>query len=171
MSESVAEAAAMLAIGRRLLEDEGVFLDERRWEEWLDLYAHDCEYWVPAWTASGRLAQSPQAEVSHIFYSDRSALWDRIVRFTSGTSPASRPLPRTAHLLSAVHLLDHGADEMRLRSTWATHVYFPYRRESHTFFGPAEGTLIRHDGRWLIGRKKVVLLNEYIPTMLDIYCL
>lgn len=171
IAEPQADPEALLYAGRNVLEEEGIFLDERRWDEWVNLYAHDCEYWVPAWTAAGRLAESPDTEVSHIYYSDRNALRDRIVRFTSGTSPASRPLPRTAHMLSGVRLIDHKPGEMRLRATWATHVYFPYRRESHAFFGTLEATLVRQGGRWLIRRKKVVLLNDYIPTMLDIYCL
>lgn len=170
-STAPTEDDALLRAGRAVLEDEGLLLDERRWDEWIALYAHDCEYWVPAWAGSGRLATSPEAEVSHIYYTDRSALQDRIVRFTSGTSPASRPLPRTAHLVNGVRLLEGSADEMRVRATWATHVYFPYRRESHAFFGISETTLARRDAQWFIQRKKVVLLNDYIPTMLDIYCL
>jgi 3-phenylpropionate/cinnamic acid dioxygenase small subunit len=42
-------------------------------------------------------------------------------------------------------------------------------------FGRYEYRLRRHDegGReyWLIARKKVLLLNDHIPTMIDFYCL
>ena len=31
--------------------------------------------------------------------------------------------------------------------------------------------LIRKDGGWLIAKKKTILQNDYIPTMLDVYCI
>jgi len=30
---------------------------------------------------------------------------------------------------------------------------------------------VLRDGNWLIARKKTILQNDYIPTMLDVYCI
>ncbi len=161
-----------LAIGTELLEREAIFLDERRWDEWLALFAEDCHYWVPMWRADEKLTSDPQRELSHIFYGSRAGLEDRIVRIRSGRSVASTPLPRTTHILGNIRLRDApDAKAIRLRSSWVTHVFFTSSNTDHAFHGYSEHDLVLRGGTWLIGRKKVVLQNDYIPTMLDMYCL
>ena len=34
---------------------EARLLDDKQWEEWLQLYAPDVEYWMPAWDDDGTL--------------------------------------------------------------------------------------------------------------------
>ena len=166
-----AEPQALLAAGSELLQREAVYLDERRWDDWLGLFTENCEYWIPAWRADETLTENPQAELSHIYYASRAGLEDRVVRIRSNRSPASTPLARTAHVVGNVMLLAApAADRMRLRSTWVSHVFFVRARESHAFFGHSEHDLVLRDGRWLIARKKIVLQNDYIPTMIDFYC-
>lgn len=168
----MSEARALLAAGEELLQREGAYLDEQRWDEWIALFAPDCEYWVPTWTSDRTLATDPQREMSHIYYANRQGLEDRIVRIRSGSSPASTPMPRTAHLVTAVLALEAPTPErLKLRSTWSSHVFFPRRRTSHTFFGYAHYEIARCENDWLIQRKKVVLQNDYIPSMLDFYCI
>ena len=157
--------------GRDLILREAMYLDEQRWDEWLALYIEDCEYWMPAWKADGTPTTNPQAELSHIYYANRTGLEDRIVRIRSGKSPASTPMPRTVHILGTVLLLEApAADRLRLRSSWVCHVFFPRSHESHAFFGRSEHELVLRDGDWRIAKKKILLQNDYIPTMLDIYC-
>ncbi len=168
----MSEARALLAAGEEVLQREGIYLDEQRWDEWIALFAPDCEYWVPTWLSEDTLAADPQREMSHIYYANRQGLEDRIVRIRTGRSPASTPMPRTAHLVSAVLALEPPTpDLLRLRSTWSSHVFFPRARTSYTFFGHARYELARRESRWVIQRKKVVLQNDYIPTMLDVYCI
>ena len=78
----------LLDAGIDVLHREGVFLDEQRWDNWLALFAPDCEYWVPSWKNEEELTSNPQAELSHIFYANRAGLEDRIVRIRSRRSPA-----------------------------------------------------------------------------------
>ena len=162
--------AGSLAAAVELLHREARLLDEQRWDEWLALYVEDCEYWMPAWKADGTLTTNPQTELSHIYYADRRGLEDRVVRIRSGKSPASTPTPRTVHIVGSVLPLESSADRVRLSSTWVTHVYFPRSRESHAFFGRSEHELALREGDWRIARKKILLQNDYIPTMLDVYC-
>lgn len=169
---SGAEEAALLAPGIELLSREAVYLDEKRWDEWLALYAVDCEFWVPTWTAEGNLTTSPQTELSLIYYTARGALEDRIVRIRSGRSPAALPLPRTAHIVSNILPLEKPLrDRIRLRSTWACHTFFPLMDVHHTFFGRAEYDLARREETWVIQKKKTILENDRIPLPIDIYCL
>jgi 3-phenylpropionate/cinnamic acid dioxygenase small subunit len=165
------DAAALLAAGADVLEREAAALDERRWDDWLALFTEDCEYWMPAWKSDDTLTSDPRAELSHFYYASRAGLEDRVYRIRSNNSPASMPLPRTTHIVSNVRPLDAlAADRMRLRCNWVSHVFFPRSEESHAFFGFAEHTLVAKDDAWLIAKKRIVLQNDYIPTMLDIYC-
>jgi len=164
--------AALMAVGTDLLSREAMYLDEKRWDEWLALYAPDCEFWVPTWTAEGNLTTSPQTELSLIYYTARGALEDRIVRIRSGRSPAALPLPRTTHIVSNILPLEPPqAALIRLRSSWVCHAYFPLLEASHTFFGRAEYDLQLRDGQWVIAKKKTILENDRIPMAIDIYCL
>jgi len=159
-----------LAAGIELVHREARLLDEQRWDEWLALFVEDCEYWMPAWKADGTPTANPQAELSHIYYASRAGLEDRIVRIRSGKSAASTPMPRTAHILGSVLPLESPADRLRIDSTWVSHVFFPRSRESHAFFGRTEHELVLRGGDWRIAKKKILLQNDYIPTMLDVYC-
>lgn len=161
---------ASLAAGIELVHREARLLDEQRWDEWLALYVEDCEYWMPAWKADGTRTSNPQTELSHIYYASRAGLEDRVVRIRSGKSAASTPTPRTAHVLGSVLPLESPADGLRLASTWVCHVYFPRSRESHAFFGRTEHGLALREGDWRIAKKKILLQNDAIPTMLDVYC-
>jgi len=157
--------------GRDLILREAMYLDEQRWDDWLALYIDDCEYWMPAWKADGTPTTDPQSELSHIYYANRAGLEDRIVRIRSGKSPASTPMPRTAHILGTILPLEApAADRLRLRSSWVSHVFFTRSHESHAFFGRSEHELVLREGDWRIAKKKILLQNDYIPTMLDIYC-
>jgi 3-phenylpropionate/cinnamic acid dioxygenase small subunit len=162
----------LLAAGTEVLQREGAYLDEQRWDEWLGLFLPDCEYWVPSWKNEEALTLDPQAELSHIYYASRAGLEDRVVRIRSRRSPASTPMPRTSHIVGGVLPIgEPAAGRMKLRSSWVCHVFFPRLHDSHAFFGRSEHELALKEGRWLIARKKTILQNDYIPTMLDVYCI
>ena len=161
-----------LAAGVELLSREACYLDEKRWDEWIALFAKDCEYWVPTWTAEGNLTANPQTELSLMYFAGRGGLEDRIVRIRSGRSPAALPLPRTTHVVSNILPLEPPQDRrIRLRSSWACHAFFPLMDVNHTFFGRAEYELARRDAGWVIQKKKTILENDRIPLPIDIYCL
>jgi len=160
-----------LASGTELLQREALYLDQRRWDDWLALYTPDCEYWMPAWKSEDELGQNPRTELSYFYYDNRAGLEDRVARVVSGRSAASSPMPRTTHLLSDIRLRqDPSAGRLALGAAWVCQVYFPRLKESRAFFGRVEHDLVLRDENWLIARKKIVLQNDYIPTMLDFYC-
>jgi 3-phenylpropionate/cinnamic acid dioxygenase small subunit len=170
-AHAAADATALHALARELIEREAMYLDEQRWDEWLALFTERCEFWMPAWKADGTPTADPRSELSHIYYATRAGLEERILRIRSRRSPASTPTPRTAHVLSAILPLEAPTPErQRVRSTWVTHVFFPRQNESHAFFGRSEYELACGGGAWRIAKKKIVMQNDYIPTMLDVYC-
>jgi 3-phenylpropionate/cinnamic acid dioxygenase small subunit len=172
MTGVASTAAALLAAGSEILYREAAYLDERRWDEWVALFAADVEFWVPSWTAEGTLTANPQTELSLMYFAGRGGLEDRIVRIRSGRSPAALPLPRTTHIVGNILPLEPPQPErMRLRSSWTCHAFFPLMEATHTFFGRAEYELALRDQGWIIAKKKTILENDRIPMALDIYCL
>lgn len=165
------DQSALVEIGSGIVHQDGILLDERRWDEWLALYVPDCTFWVPMWRDETEVNDGTDNALSHFFYESRKGLEDRLVRIRSGRSPASTPLPRTAHLFSSIVLLDAAQpDTMTLRATWACHVLLMRARAQHVFFGRSEYQLASTPAGWRIRQKKVILQNDDIPSLLDIYC-
>jgi 3-phenylpropionate/cinnamic acid dioxygenase small subunit len=123
-----------------------MLLDEKRWDEWLGLYTSDCEYWVPTWLNQETLSSDPRQELAHIYYANRSGLEDRVLRIRSRRSPASLTTRRTTHIVGSV-LVDAIDDaQARLRASWICHVFLPQY-------------------------KKTDVQNDYMPSVVDIYCI
>lgn len=152
-----------------LLYREALHLDRREWDQWLALYAEDAVFWIPAWKSETEPTDDPAREMSLIYYEGRANLEDRVLRIRSGQSPASTPLPRTVHLIS--NILVTGSEEgwVETSASWTVHRYDTRRKDSHVFFGLYEHRLERRGEDWLIARKKVLLMNDIVPTVLDVY--
>ena len=163
MNNDLAEASALLAL-------EGMLLDEQDWDGWLALYEEDAEFWMPAWKSESRPTEDPQRELSLIYYPDRAGLEDRVQRIRSGKSVASTPLRRTAHMVGNVMIAGEDNDVISVKSSFNVHVYDTRTKTQHVFFGRTTHGLVRRDGTLRIRRKKVILANDCIPTMLDVYC-
>jgi 3-phenylpropionate/cinnamic acid dioxygenase small subunit len=80
-------------------------LDESRWDDWLDLYAEDACFWMPAWKNETETTTDPDTELSLIYYKGRNNLADRVWRVRSGQSVASTPRIRAVHLITNVRLV------------------------------------------------------------------
>lgn len=159
-----------LAVATDLLYREARCLDEQRWDDWLALYHEAAEFWVPAWKSEHEPTADPATEVSLLYTAARSELEDRVWRVRSGKSIASVPLPRTAHVISNVLLVPSDqADILEARCVATTYLFNVKRREQLVSFALGEHRLVRVGEGWRIRRKKLVLLNDYLPTMLDFY--
>ncbi len=147
---------------------EARHLDDREWEPWLALYAPEAEYWMPAWDDDDKLTEDPHREISLIYYPNRNGLEDRVFRIQTERSSASMPEPRTCHMLSNVEVLDERGDQVDVRYNFHTlsHRY----KATDQFFGTIFVTLKKDaDGSYLILRKKIVLKDDYIRQVIDIY--
>jgi 3-phenylpropionate/cinnamic acid dioxygenase small subunit len=158
-----------LAVGSELLFREAALLDGQCWDEWLALYTPDCVFWVPSWTGDHTLARDPESELSHIYYASRSGLEDRVWRIRSGLSIASIPMPRTMHAITNVRLIEASDAALELAANVSIDLFSLKDHTSHRLFGRSEHRLVGGDGAWRIARKRVVLLNDYLPSVVDIY--
>lgn len=146
---------------------EARLLDDRAWDEWLTCYAPDASYWMPAWDDNDQITEDPQSQISLIYYPDREGLEDRIFRIKTERSGASTPEPRTSHSVSNVEILAERGNEVDLRYNFLTlnHRY----KVTDQFFGTIFVTLRQGDDGLLIAQKKIVLKNDYIRQVIDIY--
>lgn len=149
------------------LHREARLLDDRQWEEWLACYSPDVEYWMPSWTDDDELVSDPQTQISLIYYPNRKGLEDRVYRLKTERSSASMPEPRTAHMLANLEILAIRGDEIDVRYNWHTlsHRY----QVTSQFFGTTFCTLDSSGDAPLIVRKKIVLKNDYIHQVIDVY--
>ncbi|MEJ5152444.1 benzoate 1,2-dioxygenase small subunit [Comamonas sp. MYb396] len=146
---------------------EARYLDDREWEPWLALYAPDAEYWMPAWDDDDQLTDDPHSQISLIYYPNRNGLEDRVFRIKTERSSASMPEPRTNHMITNVEVLAEQADTVELRYNFHT-LSHRYKQTDH-FFGTVFLTLRKVAGSFLIARKKIVLKNDYIRQVIDVY--
>lgn len=146
---------------------EARLLDDREWDEWLTCYAPDVTYWMPAWDDDDRLTEDAQSQISLIYYPSRDGLEDRVFRIKTERSGASTPEPRTSHNVTNVELLEDRGDEVDVRYNFHT-LNHRYKVTDH-FFGTMFVTLRRSGGGLLIARKKIVLKNDYIRQVIDVY--
>lgn len=153
-----------------LLAEEGHALDTRDWDRWLSLYDEDVLFWMPSWRNEFEQTSDPAKEMALFYFESRAPLEDRVWRLRTGKSIASVPLSRTAHAVSNVLARPAGDGLVEAQASWTCHAFHPKRRKQDVFFGRYE-LRIRTDGdRWRIAQKKISLLNDYIPTLLDFYC-
>lgn len=150
-----------------LLNLEGYFLDHGMWDEWLDLFAADCEYWLPSWDTDTKLITNPQKEVSLIYYSDRTGLEDRVFRLRTGAVSSATPMSRTVHITGGIRILAVSGPVLEVAASWACH--WVWRKEFNTYAGHYEYTLERTNDGLKIKRKKIILANDVIPRVLDFY--
>ncbi|WP_018296254.1 benzoate 1,2-dioxygenase small subunit [Corynebacterium lubricantis] len=162
----------MSEITREQIQDflyyENRLLDDRQFEEWLECYRPDTSYWMPAWDVDEQLTTDPQNEISLIYYPTRAGLEDRVFRIrTERSSATSIPEPRTSHNASNIEILEQRDGEVDIRYNWISY-YFRYNTTDH-YFGTTWLTIDFSGEKPQIASKKIVLKNDYIHHVVDIY--
>ena len=149
------------------LYQEARALDEHRWADWLAFYADDVEFFMPSWDDDNKLTNDPNNEVSLIYYPSKQGLEDRVFRIETDRSSATTPDTRTGHAITNLEVLSQDETRCKLRFNWVTHS-FRYNVVD-VYFGSSEYTLDTSGEKPLIKRKYIILKNDYIHHVLDIY--
>jgi 3-phenylpropionate/cinnamic acid dioxygenase small subunit len=151
-----------------LLYEEAASVDEQRWDDWLALFDEKVEYWIPSWDSEHEHTTDPRNEVSLMFYDSRAGLEDRVYRILTERSAASLPLPRTAHTVSNIRVAENGDGTLTVKANWIVNLF--RSGESSSYFGRYQYVLSPSaDGGLKIARKLILVLNDKIATVLDIY--
>lgn len=142
-------------------------LDDKQWDEWLQLYDENVSFWMPSWDDEDNLTTNHETEISLIYYPNKNGLEDRVFRIRTERSSATLPDTRTSHNCTNLEILEENNDEIKIRFNWNT-LSFRYNKLDQ-FFGTSFYTLKKVEDSFLITTKKVILKNDYIRQVLDIY--
>ncbi len=130
---------------------EARLLDERRFAEWLALFAEDAVYWVP--TLPGQA--SPQEALS-LFYEPKALLAMRVARLERPDMHAQTPVSRTVHHVSAVEVAELEVRSALVVAEWRA-------GETRWFAGRVLHRLRREAGALRIVLKRVDLIDSEAP--------
>jgi benzoate/toluate 1,2-dioxygenase beta subunit len=153
-SATPAAAAIERASVEEFLIHEANLLDERRFRDWMDLFAEDGTYWVPA--VPGQDSPFDQAS---LFYDDRELMKTRIERLEHPRIHVQTPPSRTAHIVGNVVIAaaDQGQGEFVVGSTL---IMVEYRDDQQRIFAGRQRHRLRcHADGFRIVQKRVDLIN------------
>jgi 3-phenylpropionate/cinnamic acid dioxygenase small subunit len=150
-----------------LLYLEARLLDEKKWREWLELYAEDAVFWMPAWASEYETTSDPELELNLVYLKGRQHLEDRVFRLETGDSFASVPMARTVHLVGSVTLTGTGGDAVSARASWIVHCYGLHG--PITRGGWYEYQLRQTDAGLKIGTKKITMIDDKLVGPVDFF--
>ncbi len=134
--------------------DEARLIDEKRFDEWYDLYADDCRYWMPLMRG-----QPPDAGHTSLFDEDKLLLKIRIERLRNPKSYSQAFPSWCQHILQMprIERRDAHSGMTVLRTPF---LYLEYQQDrQETYAGVAWHHLRQTNDRTFIVVKKIELLN------------
>lgn len=144
---------------------EAELLDERRYEEWLDLFTEDARYWMPM--RRNVPANDLQREFTrqgadvNWFDEGKDTLRRRVKQILTGVHWAEQPPSRICHMISNVQVRTISTASPLPAEVEVTSRFLIYRNrvetETDLLVGKREDLLRRVDGHWRIARRKIVL--------------
>lgn len=140
---------------------------EKRWEDWLAFYAEDVEYHMPSWDDDDTPTTDPMTEVSLIYYPDRQGLEDRVFRIETDRSSATIPDTRYNRSISNIEVVNQDDNSVEVCFNWTTHSYRYHITD--VYFGTSRYTLDTSGDKPVIKKKYVLLKNDYVHHVLDVY--
>ena len=147
---------------------EAELLDERRFEEWLDLLTDDIVYFMPLrrnvkFGSQAEAENSAEGVDSAWFDEGKHTLSQRVAQIKTGIHWAEEPLSRVRHLVTNVQITDSdpglaGPRELDVKSR-----FLVYRNrvddETDIFVGQRTDRLRKIDDAWKVARR-VILLDQ-----------
>ena len=154
------------------LTAEYELLDERKFDDWLRLFADDARYWMPL--ARNFRHDQPQDEYTRVrrdsawFDEDKQTLAQRIRQIQGGDHWAEEPHSRTTHLVAGIRVASASESQVEVKSRF---VVYSNRneREAQLFVGKRLDVLRRAAGSFQIASRSIhldqnVLLAKSITT-------
>jgi 3-phenylpropionate/cinnamic acid dioxygenase small subunit len=138
----------------RFVKREARLIDEKRFDEWYELFAEDGHYWVPA-----APAQADPLLHNSLAYEDKLLLKLRVERLKSDRAFSLRPASRSLHVLQEPEV--EKRDESRAEYLTRTPFLYTETRgdDSQRYAATALHTLVFSAGSLRIKLKRVDILN------------
>ena len=138
----------------KFIYKEARLLDEKRFDEWYELFTEDAHYWVP-------LVPNQTDPLAHnsLAYEDKLLLKLRIERLKQPTAYSQKPASRCLHVLQAPEL--EKADEARGEFLLRTPFMYTETKadDSQRYAATAWHTLVQSSQGLKIRLKRVNILN------------
>ena len=161
------ERVAYLSLMREI-EDffykEADLLDEREYDQWLDLLTEDIVYWMPMRKNVSYANRDEDVTADNDvawFHDDKTTLGKRVKQIQTGIHWADEPISRVSHVITNIRLADSISvlDEGAKATTKCRFLVYRNRLESETDFlvGRREDTLTRVGGQLKLARRKIIL--------------
>ena len=129
-------------------------LDERLFEQWIDLFTNDGVYWVPSTPG-----QTDPYNTASLFFDDRALMKTRIERLRHPRIHIQTPHSRTNHLLGNV-IVEYADKKQGIYLVSSSFMMGEYRLDNQRIFmGRQFHKLIKNDDTFKIIFKRVDLIN------------
>ncbi len=147
---------------------EAELLDDRRYEEWLDLLADDIVYFMPLrrnvkYGAQAEAENTLEGRDAAWFDEGKHTLSQRVAQLKTGIHWAEEPLSRVRHLVANVQITSAPAATSSGRELDVKSRFLVYRNriddETDIFVGQRTDRLREAGGGWKVARR-VILLDQ-----------
>lgn len=142
----------------QLIFHEAALIDQRRLEEWLQLFADDAQYWIP-----NNSGDSNPSQEGPIIQENRQAMALRVARLQHPAALTQVPPPRTVHFITNIVVTPVDSQECEVTSNQL--VYFARGEVEMQYPGTWQHQMRRQDEGWRIGLKKISLLTNNRPLL------
>lgn len=143
----------------RFFYREARLLDERRFNEWLDLFTDDARYWMPVRMDKSSKAPGEFSAPGQLAFFDetKETLDMRVKKLATGMAWAEEPPSRTRHLITNVEI-DPGDTESEFKAL-SNFVLYRTRLENKQdlLVGRREDLLRRENGALKIAQREIFL--------------
>ena len=141
---------------------EGELLDERKFDDWLDLLDEDLHYWMPL--VRNFEAGRPQDEYSRAgvgaawFDEGKATLRQRVMQIQGGDHWAEEPLSRTTHMTTNIRIVSATEAEVTVKSRFL--LYVNRREEEVRLFVGKRVDVLRPSGESFLLAKRSIFLDQ-----------
>jgi 3-phenylpropionate/cinnamic acid dioxygenase small subunit len=150
------KAAALQQQVEEFLFHQAELLDTKNWQAYIQLFAEQGIYWMPA-----RPEQTEWLDSPSIFAEDRLLMTVRMERITHPNAWSQAPLWETSHIIGNVVIEETAPAAIRARSRFQVQ---ELRRDSvRCFAGSYRHTLLRRGDDFEIELQRVDLMNAQAP--------
>ncbi len=164
-SESTLERLLLREEIEQFLYYEAELLDDRKFDDWINLIAEDIHYHMPIRrnVKFGTQERENTSSLSEISWFDegKRTLAGRVRQINTGLHWCEEPFSRIRHIVSNVRILEVNGDEVRVNSSffvWQNRL----QDEVNLFVGRREDILRRdEDTQWKIA-KRLILLDQNV---------
>lgn len=157
---------------RRFLIDAARKVDNKNFDEWLEMMTEDIHYRIPTrvTTAEGGKADFDNDTMDHID-DNRFRLEKRVERLQTEHAWAEQPPSRTRHFLSNIYIDQYDPEESRV--TVISNLFLHMTRGGFTvghedqkivLTGEQYDEVVSVDGEWKLDKRTVYLDHEVIPV-------